>query len=82
MRACDDYPAIATHSRWPNSEGKECENALKEIDSLRRWKEEALIVLTEWDKVWEAAGRPGLLGASKASNTQALIECLRQRDEE
>ena len=37
-----------------------------EIERLRRWQEEAIQVDDEWQKVWEAAGRPGRPGQSKA----------------
>lgn len=29
---------------------------LDEIERLRRWKDEALAVLSEWEKTWVAAG--------------------------
>jgi hypothetical protein len=74
MSARDDYPAITVHSRWDGQEGKECADALKEIDYLRRWQLEATAVLAEWERVWEAAGRPGQLGQSKAAG---LLEALR-----
>lgn len=38
-----------------------------EIESLRRWKAEAMTVLSEWEQVWEALGHPGFLGESKAA---------------
>lgn len=38
-----------------------------ELQQLRRWKDEALAVLNEWEQVWEALGRPGQLGESKAA---------------
>ena len=75
MSARDDYPAIAVHSRWDGQEGQECRDALKEIDYLRRWQTEMIAVVSEWEKVWEAAGRPGPLGGSKAQNL------LQQRNE-
>ena len=39
----------------------ECEAA-----RLRAWKAEAILVLAEWEQVWEALGCPGRLGESKA----------------
>lgn len=50
-RACDDYPAIAIHARFPTPDGKECVEALAEIDRLRRWKAEAIEVQNGWDEV-------------------------------
>lgn len=35
MSARDDYPAIAVHARWPGAEGRQCTEALDEIDRLR-----------------------------------------------
>ena len=59
-----------------------CANALEraadEIERLRRWKDEAMIVLSDWDVVWdEAAGRPGPIGGSKATSVAREIERLR-----
>ena len=45
----------------------------KEIKTLRRWKKEACIVFNDWDKAWEAAGKPGQLGSSKAKSTYEYI---------
>ena len=47
------------------------------ITELERWKAEALVVLGQWDEVWEALGRPGPLGSSKA--VEALTEAHRLR---
>lgn len=44
-----------------------------ELDRLRAWKAEALAVLGEWEFVWEAAGRPGALGESKARAVARLF---------
>jgi hypothetical protein len=38
----------------------------REVRELKGWKESAMIVLAEWEQVWEAAGKPGRLGDSKA----------------
>ena len=40
--------------------------AADRIEELERWNAEGLTVLTEWENVWERAGRPGSLGSSKA----------------
>jgi len=42
--------------------------------SLERWRNEALIVLGEWEAVWIAAGRPGQLGASKPAAVRQLFD--------
>jgi hypothetical protein len=49
---------------------------------LEDWKESALSVLSEWDEVWEAAGKPGILGASKAASVREYIsKCRAQKPE-
>ena len=45
-----------------------------ELADLRRWKTEATAVLEQWDRVWDAAGRPGPLGGSKAANVLLWIQ--------
>ena len=37
-----------------------------ERNILRQWKAEAMIVMSEWESTWEAAGSPGRIGQSKA----------------
>ena len=51
----------------------------EELERLRAWKREAMIVLAEWESVWEAAGRPGALGASKASAVRRVVQAARRR---
>jgi hypothetical protein len=46
------------------------------VARLRQWKREAMTVLTAWETVWVAAGRPGRLGQSKA---QAMLEWVEAR---
>lgn len=46
----------------------------KDVANLLTWKAEAIQVLSEWEKVWEAAGQPGPLGRSKAENVLAYVE--------
>jgi hypothetical protein len=38
-----------------------------------RWKSETITVLSEWDAVWLAAGKPGRLGQSKAKAMRELF---------
>lgn len=47
-----------------------------EAESLRRWKAEATQVLDEWDRVWDALGKPGALGSSRALSSLAAVERL------
>lgn len=56
------------------SQGRVLNLQPSELDRLRAWKREALAVLAEWEKVWEAAGRPGVLGESKATAVRRLLE--------
>lgn len=53
MSAHNDYPAIYIHSKFTTPDGKECVDALAEIDRLRKWKAEAIEVLNGWDEVSE-----------------------------
>jgi hypothetical protein len=64
---------VSARDDYPNVVGPQGKAALAEIDRLRAWKESAMQVLNDWDQVWEAAGRPGPLGASKAQNVRALF---------
>ena len=50
---------------------------LDEVDRLRAWKAEAIAVLAEWEETWQALGRPGLVGASKASGVLGEVVRLR-----
>lgn len=45
-----------------------------EILRLAAWKAEAMTVLGQWDRVWEAAGKPGLLGDSTAEATLSRVK--------
>ena len=47
-----------------------------EVARLEAWKAEAVEVLGQWEQVWEAAGRPGPLGGSKA---EAVARMLTER---
>lgn len=44
--------------------------AADEIERLHAWRVAAMIALSDWDDVWEAAGRPGRLGSSKAASVR------------
>lgn len=44
-----------------------------EVERLRRWKEEARTVLTDWVKVHDALGSPGALGESMALSSLAEV---------
>lgn len=52
---------------------------LAENERLARWKAEAATVLSTWEAVWEALGKPGALGDSKAAAALAEVERLRAR---
>ena len=44
-----------------------------ELERLRAWKADAMHVLAQWERVWEAAGCPGPLGGSKAEAVARLF---------
>lgn len=46
------------------------------IDQLERWKTQALEVLEHWDNMWEAIGKPGVLGESKSKGVLEEFESL------
>lgn len=54
-------------------------NAEAKVERLTAWKDEALTVLADWEKVYDALGRPGLLGESKARAALVEVEALRAR---
>lgn len=45
-----------------------------EVRELEAWKESAMMVLGEWEKVWEAAGKPGKWGTSKAVSVREYLD--------
>lgn len=47
---------------------------LTEVERLRSWKAEAMLVLGEWETVWLAVGQPGPLGSSKAASVRRFVE--------
>jgi len=54
-------------------------DALKaENERLTRWKAEATEVLAGWERVWDALGRPGPLGASKALSSMVEVNRMRE----
>ena len=56
------------------------EQLIELVDDDARWKAEALEVLAEWDECWDAAGRPGQLGESKAVAVRRLLEHWRDQE--
>jgi hypothetical protein len=52
------------------------------VARLGQWKADAIEVLEAWERVWEAAGRPGPLAASKADNVAEYVTTLRAEHEE
>ncbi len=57
---------------------QEIQAAWNELAQLRQWKREACDVMSKWEKVWEALGRPGKLGRSKAEGALVEVERLRK----
>lgn len=64
----------ATHGFYP---GGLMSDALDEIERLRKWQNDATIVLAAWDETWQTAGCPGPLGSSKAEAVANEIQRLR-----
>lgn len=62
-----DIPASHTHPKWYKLQAEVMLAAANEIEALRAWKAEATEVIGSWEQVWEALGRPGRLGESKAA---------------
>ena len=56
--------------------GQEVSDAA-ELRNLRRLVVEAMAVMADWERVWDALGRPGLLGQSKAKASLAEVIELR-----
>lgn len=78
MAAQEDYVNMASYVASDSPENGtlalEMSDALVEIDRLRRWKDEACQVLDAWESVWNAAGRPGHPGQSKAASVRQWVE--------
>lgn len=51
--------------------------AADEIERLRDWKTEAMLVLGQWDRVHEALGAPGPLGSRKSESSLLAVVRLR-----
>jgi len=49
----------------------------EQVEPLEAWKESAINVLGEWDKVHEALGKPGKLGESMAAASLLEVQKLR-----
>ncbi len=47
--------------------------ACMDRDTLKHWKQEGMLVLGEWESVWDSAGSPGTLGQSKAAAVREFI---------
>jgi hypothetical protein len=45
----------------------------RELNGLKAWKTAAMAVLSDWENVWEAAGKPGTVGMSKAECVKYYI---------
>jgi hypothetical protein len=71
MSARDDYPQLAR--AW----GTDIARALDEIDNLRRWKDEAMQVLAEWQQCYDTlaeSGHPAPLGMSMARHVAGYLK--------
>jgi hypothetical protein len=52
---------------------------LDEIERLRRWKAEAILVLNDWDSVWLSLDIHGQLGEKRSETVINYINELRAR---
>lgn len=80
MNARDDYPLLTLHADDPYavpSKQTEIRRALDEIDRLRHWKAEAIVVLARWDAVAERFDLSEYLGEFTADAVGAEIDRLR-----
>jgi hypothetical protein len=68
---------VAHLEREGTERAVELAEAEAERDRLAAWKAEALQVLTAWEQAWEASGRPGALGTSKAAAVREHMQALR-----
>lgn len=64
---------------WP--EGDELSASAMEIARLRRWKNEAMAVMAEWNEVWVALGKPGQIGDSIPAVCKKEAERLRHTED-
>ena len=62
-------PLVVT--RW--ADGSKPEASGDDLARLAAWKSEAIEVIAAWEQVWDALGRPGRLGQSKAAAALAVI---------
>lgn len=54
-------------------------SVLTEIDRLRRWKTEAMTVISSWEEVHEALGCPGKIGDRKSVASKLEVERLKSQ---
>jgi hypothetical protein len=47
-----------------------------ELERLVEWKASALKTIESWDKVWEAAGKPGRIGQYKSGAVRDFIQTI------
>jgi len=45
----------------------------RELTDIKRWKREAMLVLSEWEAVWGAAGSPGTIGQSTSDAVRKFL---------
>lgn len=72
---CDHFGPVDLRDGWVVVRAKDVADARDVVERLRRWKEEASIVIGNWESVWEALGSPGKLGDVKAA--AAVLEVAR-----
>lgn len=80
MTARNDYPAH--RALLPGAyelDGQLYENAMDEIDRLRRWRSEAIDVLSEWQLLADHLAAHATLGQSQAKSALAYVRELEAR---
>lgn len=61
--ACDKHRALIA-------------DLVAEVERLTDWKRDAMRVLAGWERVWDALGKPGPLGATKSDSALAAVQRL------
>lgn len=76
----EEQAPVATHRHHlPTEAINLLLDAQHEIHALLRWKGEATLALSRWDRVWEDAGQPGMLGDTKWFAVSTHIRTLQAR---
>lgn len=75
----DNAPVAIHRNHLPTEAINLLLDAQHEIYTLLRWKDEATLVLSRWDQVWQDAGEPGILGDAKWFAVSTHIRTLQAK---